>query len=760
MGVDSTRTLQKAPEAVVTNVATRCSGTAQRALFERYLLALSLIAEPASTRERLSWPATIRLAGLTSVADWIGSSLEFGGDASDAERYYSDACVRAEAKLDSIGWHSRVALHESPTFQALFPRIAEPRPLQRQVDELVCLANGPTLLLIEAPMGEGKTEAALLAHCALQARNQHRGLYFALPTQATGNAMFKRLTEFLEGLGHTRPIDVQLAHGLAALNPDFARIRGIELDGVDDDSDALHVRSASLQAAGWFTARRRALLSEYGVGTVDQALIGVLPAKHHFVRLFGLANRVVVIDEVHAYDSYTSGLIVDLLRWLKALDSSAIVMTATLPQATRNAMLEAWGAEPVTMPDYPRIAMVDATGMRASISFAKQTGSRSATPVRIERIPADIEAIVVKARMLTDAGGCALVLANTVGRAQDIFRALRERECGDRQLMLFHSRFPAGQRSRIEQELIAKFGPKSLARPFAAIVVATQVVEQSMDVDFDVLITDLAPIDLVLQRIGRMHRHERSRPSHLGFPTVFVAGLDAYPDLPPLAEHHWDRVYDRYILLASAVALASGSEICLPDDIDVLVQRVYTHADRDLAWPVGWESDVATSRGKSEAKREAQEIGATNAVIGDPLDPRAHANWQILRSDEDDDGDLHAHAVAQTRLGLPSLRVLPMFDTPGGLSLRCGGEPLAETSAVSDQQLRELIEHTVPISNPRMVAALRFSRCPDWLDAIPVLRQVRVLKLNEQGASNIGGIEVALDSDLGLVIASAKPVSK
>ena len=161
----------------------------------------------------------------------------------------------------------------------------------------------------------------------LQRRFGHRGLYVALPTKATGNAMFKRTLKFLRHQGTDRKLDLQLLHGAALLNDTFQNLR---LSGIHDPATGGEIR-----AGEWFTHKKRALLSEYGVGTVDQALLPILPVRHNFVRLWGLANRVVVFDEIHAYDAYTGTLLIHLLRWLLALGSSVVLLSATLPPSIR-----------------------------------------------------------------------------------------------------------------------------------------------------------------------------------------------------------------------------------------------------------------------------------------------------------------------------------------------------------------------------------------------------------------------------------------
>lgn len=246
--------------------------------------------------------------------------------------YLKEALRLAQEALNRLGWPA-FAKAQRREFGELFPYIPKPNALQESVPALLEGACTPVLLLVEAPMGMGKTEAALYAHHLLQAGLGHRGLYVALPTQATANGLFPRVRGFLERLGEGSRLELQLQHGTALLNPHYAGLlerAAPRQVGEEEEGGAV--------ASAWFSARKRAMLAPYGVGTLDQALLGVLRVKHHFVRLWGLMNRVVVLDEVHAYDVYTSGLLQALLRWLRALGSSAVVMTATLPPSRRRAL--------------------------------------------------------------------------------------------------------------------------------------------------------------------------------------------------------------------------------------------------------------------------------------------------------------------------------------------------------------------------------------------------------------------------------------
>jgi CRISPR-associated endonuclease/helicase Cas3 len=258
---------------------------------------------------KISGPDFMILAGLTSFADWIGSNRDwfpFGSpeDCKDVQTLWKSRRAMATSALSQIGWERRDPLiPEARTFKEMFAR--EPRPLQAATAAMLTSCNEPAVVLIEAPMGEGKTEAAFLAHADLQRALGHRGLYMALPSQATGNAMFERTLSFLRDNGLGRPLDMQLLHGATLLNDTYQELR---LEGVDDGDG-----KGSVRAREWFTHKKRALLSEYGVGTVDQGLLTILPIRHQFVRLWGLANRTVVFDEIHAYDAYTGALLITLI---------------------------------------------------------------------------------------------------------------------------------------------------------------------------------------------------------------------------------------------------------------------------------------------------------------------------------------------------------------------------------------------------------------------------------------------------------------
>ena len=456
-------------------------------------------------------------------------------------------------------------------------------PLQVEVEGLAATLDGPALFIIEAPMGEGKTEAALLLAQALAFAVGYGGFYFALPTQATANQMLERLVAFLAGSLGTGTVNLQLMHGAAWLNPTAQQLRAgaaVDLESVFDDSDP-HAR---VVAAEWFTHKKRGLLSPFGVGTVDQVLLAGMRAKHVFVRLFGLAGKVVVIDEAHAYDTYMSTVLDRTIEWLGALGASVVVLSATLPTSRRSELVTAWergtgvSVSPNETADaYPLVTKVDAGGVRLMTPAATE----DRTVRLVEQLWKMSEPVAIAEALFTAVGdgGCVAALCNTVAEAQGLYRAVLDRDGDEPELWtgLAHSRFCADERANWEQDLRERFGPPpSRMRPERGILVATQVVEQSLDLDFDLLLTALAPIDLMLQRIGRLHRHARTRPARWQQPTCWWIGppLDE-TDLPLLREWPSAAVYDAHLLLRSWVLCRQCAAIELPGDLRRLIDAVY-----------------------------------------------------------------------------------------------------------------------------------------------------------------------------------------
>lgn len=694
------------------------------------------------TKQHLSGPEFMLLSGLTSFVDWIGSNEDwftFGrpGDCEDLQGWFRQRRVLADQALDAIGWDPRTPLCNEPkSFEQVFG--FAPRPLQRAVAHAVTVLKEPAILLVEAPMGEGKTEAAFFAHLELQRRFGHRGMYVALPTKATGNAMFVRTLGFLRQRGTERKLDLQLLHGATLLNEDFQNLR---ISGIHDLGTGGEIR-----AGEWFTHKKRALLSEYGVGTVDQALLPILPVRHNFVRLWGLANRVVVFDEIHAYDAYTGTLLVQLLGWLLALGSSVVLLSATLPPSVRRKLAGIVGvALPQQETEYPRLTVFRSGAVDQEHFNADPSRRRI---LQLRRISPDLHAMRSAMEEYLAGGGMGLAVVNTVQRAQELYRlfpagqplehegqVVGKRLTDGMQVFLFHARYPADRRQKRENMVLKLFGKDGI-RDGQKLLIATQVAEQSLDLDFDLIATDLAPVDLMLQRAGRLWRHEREVCRPLSEPTLLVAGLGG--DEPPSFGEPlwWGSVYREDILLRTWSLLRAKEQLTLPDEIDVLVQAVY---EEQVEVPEFLQERLEKAMIARDGEAIAYAGQANQAIIGLPDDGSWNQPERFVLYDDNEPG-VHRTLMAQTRLSEDSIVVVPQWPEDGF-------DP-GVTPDFSRSRLWSL--RAINLSRKGVVKKLQTLGIPEGWKQSTLLRNCFALVLDAQGCW-VRDATVRLDDDLGLV---------
>ena len=735
--------------------------------------------------EFLGSATALGVMALASICDWIASDealFPYGRDLRDPAAYWADAVRLASRALDVIGWHPRRPL--APTvvpFERVFPFAANAlqRAVRSVVEQTARQSDEPLLLVVEAPMGTGKTEAALWAHLALQAVMGHRGLYMALPTMATGNGLYPRVREWLERMGRQGDvIDLQLQHGTAWLH---AQYRPVQPQQVGDQGGPVEGSArpradadstGAVRAAAWFSAARRAMLSEYGVGTVDQALLGVLRVRHHFVRLWGLGNRTVVLDEVHAYDTYTSGLIAALLRWLRALGSSVILMSATLPRSRRQELIQAYaGSVPSQEAPYPRIT---AAGPRGVTSVPVPVERRRC--VEIRPAPLEVESLASTVLEVLGEAGCAACVVNTVDRAQRLYAAFGQGEplvvkgslvgkrVGPVEVYLLHARFPSGERQDRESVLLQRFGKdgyRTGTRPRRSVVVATQVIEQSLDLDFDLMFTDLAPVDLLLQRSGRLHRFDLSslspspssppkRPGAHRKPRLWLSGMA--PDLPDLERGGWVAVYDPFVLMMTWWVLRDRPSVELPDDLERLVDAVYEGGPpSDLPPALHGTFERAYRHFTELLVRQSSQADMTAVRDPSALLEAVSTDDQLEADRLDDDEDAATQAPL-TRYGPPSVSAILLHRVGGTLYLDPEGVhgPVDVERRPSDEMAKALLQRSVRLGHPTVYHAVRGEAPPIGWRAHPLLHRTRLVVL-EGGACVLGSVRLRLDPELGVI---------
>lgn len=539
--------------------------------------------------------ATWWLAGLVTTADWIGSNERWFpytapmADDTDLRAYWACARERAAGAIRAAGLEAPTAA-ASRTFVELTAARWSPTAAQQWAMK-VELPSGPTLFLLEDVMGAGKTEAAQILVHRLMAAGRASGAFWAMPTQATANAMYERQGNMVRALfneSSPRRPSLVLAHSKSRMHAGFRDTVVVEPGSVPCSSEADDSDLPSEVACAAFLANssRAALIADVGAGTVDQAVLAVLPSKFNTVRLFGLAEKVLVLDEIHAYDAYMSEELRALLRFHAALGGCVVALSATLSSKLAGSLINEWrqatlaGSEPVPATTaYPLATVVSGDAVVRSSIRAADWSHRTTPVCLINDESAAIERLLSAAR----AGAAVVWIRNTVDSCRAAATILRDRGAAD--VTVFHARFAQIDRQRREEDVLARFGRSPSKQREGSILVATQVVEQSLDLDFDVMLSDLAPIDLLVQRSGRLWRHS-FRANRLGVsgPELLVLAPDFEEDPREtwlddlLPKTKW--VYqDAGVLWRTLRALRSTGHIQTPDGLRGLIAQVYDNQD-------------------------------------------------------------------------------------------------------------------------------------------------------------------------------------
>jgi len=686
--------------------------------------------------------AAMALTGFTTLCDWIGSDQRFFPAYPNCglDDYIDISRSRAAEAVKQDGFAGEFKSDAPISFSGLFPTY-QPRLLQLAVDKIPDeILEEPCLVIIEAPTGEGKTEAALAVAHRITNLHGFDEFYYALPTTATSNQMHDRIQEYLTSQ-MKMDIAAKLVHGQAFLKREAVPVTPMS-NGEDPIQDIISI--------DWFNTKKRALLAPFGVGTIDQIELGALNVRHSSLRLTALSGKVIILDEVHAYDTYMTTIVTRLLEWLRSLGSSVILLSATLPDKKRKELLKIFhggeGFQDIPM-DYPQIM---AAGSH-SLYVDNPAASQSHRVIGIDFLNFAEGENAEKAKWLVEQvteGGVICWITNTVNRAQDIYQQVQTTVGSDVEVILLHARFPLFQREVLEKMVVSKVGPIKVDRPKKMIVIGTQVLEQSLDLDFDLMVSDLAPVDLLLQRAGRLHRHTTTekRGSHVS-PVLYI-NIPVSGDQPVIAIDK--SVYAEYILLRTWETLKDLTSLHLPVDYRRLVEQVYGEVPDDMTDPLR-KAYIELKKEEEFARQEAV-LRLLPQPAPDELFTPLAARLVFTESETK-----AGWTVAQTRLGEKSLNLIPLEDLGDHCTLPGGEKVFDKRKSVSRDDQFTMLRHQVRVSHVGLVEALekQHEGLPELFTASALMRDMLPLWLHNgvaQVNTNKGIYEMELDPHLGLTI--------
>lgn len=494
------------------------------------------------------------LTGLTCVSDWIssGAFAEMNDFSSDDHKLL---LMQVNEAIDNAGL-IRPIIRKNLTFETIFGFT------KRQIQEdFIKQVDDKGVYILEAPMGLGKTEAALYAAYKCLENGLATGIYFALPTQLTSDKMYERMHSFLSTIlecdsSNQKPL---LLHSSAWLkDTSFGE------DGAPGKS--------------WFDSGKRGILAPFAVGTVDQALMAAMNVKHGFVRTFGLAGKVVILDEIHSYDMYTGTLLDELVKVLIEVHCTVIILSATLTTQRRVDILSEHGS--VADSAYPLISKK--AGNKPLHEYVPVQNEHD--EVKVNFITEDsvaIEEVLLRA----ECGQQVLWIENTIGEAQALYKKIGARAANiGVEYGLLHSRYIKKDRVAHEKKWVDLFGKEGgiNRKEHGRILIGTQILEQSLDIDADFLVTRLCPSDMLFQRIGRLWRHRANdilRPKN--------TNREIWVLTPPFSTAFTENgafgktglVYEPYLLCRSLEVWADKKKVTIPVDIPIFLKETYAVRD-------------------------------------------------------------------------------------------------------------------------------------------------------------------------------------
>ncbi|MGW3564448.1 CRISPR-associated helicase Cas3' [Streptomyces sp. NPDC000941] len=699
-------------------------------------------------------------AGLVVLADWAASDVSrftYRSLDKPVEQWWDDSKRQAAQAVTDL--HLESWRPEPMTWSSMFTDT--PNPLPFQAAAMAALpAAGSALVLIETDTGSGKTRLALSCAHHLARSCGHHGLYMAMPTRAATDQTAHEIRTFLgASLGNSTTANLAVVHHTASVTPLVHQLidgaRGVlgdmdSLSSLDSISDPMLecddlAQERRIVLDPWYLLRCRGLVSPFGIGTVDQITLASQPSRHWFLRLFGLANKTVIIDEAHAYELFQRCLLSATISWLADAGASVVVLSATLPADARQALITAWCSGHRTTPDTlgaaGPITVVDQHG---TVRRPVPTDQPEPTNTTVDLLP-DPGPDELAENLLTEAaaGGIITVVRNRVSSARDVYTALLKQATAygwrSSDILLVHGQLLPRDRLPIEERITTLLGPhddrhnRNPQRPQRLIVIGTQIIEQSLDIDADRLYTDLAPIDLLLQRRGRLHRHavnDADRPA--GFQearmtVLWNRGADDLPLVEPPAPQIDEPgnpdayVYAPYTLAATWRALHERAEadcrfrISTPSDTRKLIDSVYAPPTDTTSSLLGnlltrtwsdWQAELADQDSNAHSRAFLPYSGGNPIEVTSLVSGEANGDGDV-RPDEPGSGSRGLAALS--RLGDPTIDVILLYQqNDGELTYDAAGDFPAdlrdhraqeteETRAAHRAQQRALLGNTLAI---------------------------------------------------------------
>ena len=712
----------------------------------------------------LSGRNQILLSGLLIMADWISSNPyyfplieidSFGENINYQERI--SYALNTKLKFPDR-WTSDTFFMDDECFEEKFGFL--PNNMQKQFLDIINNAEHPGVYIIESTMGSGKTEAALAGVDVLSNHFGEDGVFWGMPTQVTSNGMFPRLLQWAEKENENEDLvhSIRLAHGASQFNTEYQNFAFVGKSNTEEDS-----KENGIVVHPWFEGNKKALLADYVIGTVDQFLLSVLKRKHFVLRHLGLVGKIVIIDECHAYDIYMSQYLDQAIKWMGAYGVPVILLSATLPKNRRKELVDAYCKsyikcvmnkkfDPIIEnqlweenESYPLITWTDGNKIN------QKEIQNIANPKKVSVKKVNYEDLVDTVKTKTQDGGCAVLIFNTVRHAQDIYQKITESSAFDKEkIILYHSQFTFPDRQKKEQEILKYIGKKSNPESRnGTIVIGTQVLEQSLDYDADVMFSELCPIDLLFQRMGRLHRHEReNRPNQLKKPELYIVYDENDIDKGS------QEVYGEYLLWRTNQLLKS--EFIIPNDISRYVQRVYDENDNlDIN-----ERKYQKSKQKFINQQEELKAKARAYLLQQPQKANSLACMLINNNNFVDD----QHAEASVRAGNPSIEVLLMkkiddvscgsVDPALGLKVPVNIVPSSEEARkIAFQRIRLPQKFSMKFNMYNTINELEKSNKKylfAW-QASPWLKGELVLLLDENMHTELNGYDITYNQKKGLV---------